>query len=383
LKDLSRHLFADTPPANWHLSEYNLKPIGSGPYAFDVAEIRPDGFISTYSLKVNPRYAGPAPQIARLGLRFFPNPTEMVKAFNAGAIDGFASLNPELLDEINRSYQLVTYPLPSYYATFFNQSQNPVLSDQTIRRALTNSIDRQALITKIFHGQATPAYGPLPARASQWQAGLPTLSAAPTSTPSLAEITNRLDLAGWKMGDNNVRSKTIRKTVVPLRFTLTVPQVPFLVATANELRATWTQLGVEVDLNILDPNDALTTIQNRDYQALLYGNILNPSLDLYAFWHSSQRFQPGLNLAIYSDRKTDQVLEAIRRELDPQKTRGELAQASDLIIGNYPAIFLYSPDYLFVASKGLFGATSTPLAEPADRLRQVTHWYVRTTRSLK
>ena len=28
---LPKHLFADTPPGNWHLSDYNLKPVGSGP----------------------------------------------------------------------------------------------------------------------------------------------------------------------------------------------------------------------------------------------------------------------------------------------------------------------------------------------------------------
>ena len=31
---LPKHLFANTPPGNWHLSDYNLKPIGSGPYEF-------------------------------------------------------------------------------------------------------------------------------------------------------------------------------------------------------------------------------------------------------------------------------------------------------------------------------------------------------------
>jgi peptide/nickel transport system substrate-binding protein len=31
---LPKHLFAETPPGNWHLSDYNLKPVGSGPYQF-------------------------------------------------------------------------------------------------------------------------------------------------------------------------------------------------------------------------------------------------------------------------------------------------------------------------------------------------------------
>ena len=46
-----KHLYADTPPGNWHLSDYNLKPVGSGPYQFLSYNKNSDGFISSYSLQ--------------------------------------------------------------------------------------------------------------------------------------------------------------------------------------------------------------------------------------------------------------------------------------------------------------------------------------------
>ncbi len=367
---LPQHLFGGTPPANWRLSDYNLKPIGSGPYAFDSAETQRDGFISAYHLKQNPAYAGRKPYIHNLTIRFFSTPNDMIKEFNSGYIDGFGSLDPELLGDINRSYQAVAYTLPSYYAVFLNQSQNPALADPAVRKALSESVDRMRLVSDIFRNEAFPAYGPVSMPAS--------------STPSLESISADLDKAGWKLGSDGVRAKTTgKKSSVPLRLTLTLPQIPFLSATAEELKTDWTKLGIGVDLRVLNSGDVMQTIANRDYQALVYGNIQDPEGDLYAFWPSSERFYPGLNLALYSNKKADQLLESIRRELDPQTRAKKLADLAQVIASDRPAVFLYSPAYIFVASKGVGGAFGHPIAEPSDRMRQAPEWYVRTARSFK
>ncbi len=368
---LPQHLFGETPPANWRLSEYNLKPVGSGPYVFDSADTQRDGFISAYRLKQNPAYAGRKPYVRNVVIRFFSSPNDMIKEFNSGSIDGFGSLDPELLGGINRSYKTVAYPLPSYYAVFLNQSQNPVLSDPVVRKALSDSADRARMVRDIFQDEASPAYGPVALD-------------APSSTPSLESIAASLDKAGWKLGEDGIRAKsTGKRSSVPLRLVLTLPQIPFLTATAEELKNDWTRLGAGVELRILSPQDALQAMANRDYQTLLYGNIQNPAGDLYAFWHSSERFYPGLNLALYSNKKADQLLESIRRELDPQKRAQKLSDLAALIGADRPAIFLYSPAYIFVMSKGVNGAEPRALTEPSDRLRQAPEWYVRTARSLK
>ncbi len=364
-----KHLFGETPPANWRFSEYNLKPIGSGPYVFESAEMRPDGFLAAYHLRSSKNYAGPKPFIRSLTVRFFPNPDSLVKAFNAGQIDGFGSLDPEMARGVNRSYQSFPFALPSYYAAFLNQSQNQILADPLVRKALSDSVDRKYLARDVFGGQAQPVDMPGPG--------------AVQNASSSEELAQALSKAGWLPGEDGVRAKTEKKSSVPLRFILTVPQVPFLLATAQRLQADWAKIGIRAELKELSVSDAFRSISNRDYQALLYGNIVSPPGDLYSFWHSSQRFYPGLNLALYSSRKADQLLEAMRRELDPVKRGDELATLELTISSDHPAVFLYSPAFLFVSRKGLWGVDPKNISEPSDLLRQIPAWYVRTARSFK
>jgi ABC-type transport system substrate-binding protein len=105
--------------------------------------------------------------------------------------------------------------------------------------------------------------------------------------------------------------------------------------------------------------------------------------DLYPFWHSSGRFAPGLNLAIYRNAQVDALLENLRRETDPEKRRSDMQAASAFIVNDEPAVFLFSANNLYVASKNVQGVTEGFLQNPADRLEQLPQWYVTTARRFK
>ena len=76
---LPKHLFADIPPANWRLSDYNLKPVGSGPYQFSSYEKRTDGFVSLYRLAPSGTYSGEKPLIDTFHVSFFSKRDDMIK----------------------------------------------------------------------------------------------------------------------------------------------------------------------------------------------------------------------------------------------------------------------------------------------------------------
>lgn len=367
---LPKHIFADTPPANWRLSEYNLKPVGSGPYKYESHSVLPSGFIRNYTLSENPAYIRGSPLIQEYEVRFFFKTEEVLKAFNAGEIDGFAGLEPETAAQISRSYQTLAFELPGYYAVFWNQSQNLAFKDAAVRKALSQAIDREELVRKIFGGRARAIWSPA--------------ATVVPETASPENIATLLDKAGWKTGENGIREKAVRNGKIALEFTLTLPDVPFLVKTAEELKTGWEKIGARVNLLPLKTQDlAAGPVKNREYQALLFGNILNPPGDLYAFWHSNERFYPGLNLALWSNSRADHLMEAIRREFDPAGRDAKLAELDGLIQSDYPAAFLYSPNYEMIATKDLRGVATGLVAEPADRFRNVNQWHLKTARALK
>jgi peptide/nickel transport system substrate-binding protein len=390
---LPKHIYGDTPPGNWRLSDYNLKPVGSGPYRFNSYGKGADGFISSYNLTAWDGTSGPHPLIGNFDFKFFNDENDLVQSFNNGQIDGFGDLSPSNLAEIDRPYHLFSWRTSSYYAVFLNQSKNLALQDPAVREALSVAVDRSTLVGQVFglnsnngasNGStagAVPDYGPIPPDAAYYAA-----PASSTISSGAASAESLLDNAGWTMSSSTgFRAKTIHGSVIPLTINLTVPQIDFLTNTANQLRAAWQAIGVQANITVDSPgNIAANEIKNRSYEALLFGNALGASSDLYSFWDSSQRFSPGLNLAILGDSTVDSPIEAARQTSSTVVTASNLAQAQTEIESDYPAVFLYSPDYLYAAGANVLGVTTTDLlTDPSDRFLDVTGWYLNTARVLK
>lgn len=375
---LPKHLFADVPAANWKLSDYNLKPVGSGPYKFSAYEKRPDGFINFYRLDGWNEYFGDKALIENFNIKFFAKADDLLKDFNFGQIDGLANLEPDSLAQIKRPHEIYSFYLPSYYGVFLNQSKSVPLKELAVRQALSWAVDKESLVKEALAGHGREAGGPIPKGTLYFDSNV-----AP-STPSLELASDTLDKAGWKMNSDGFREKTIKSSKIPLTLTLTVPQIAFLTKTADALKDSWDKVGFKINV-IAAPPEEITerSIKNRDYEMLLFGNVLGKNTDLFSFWHSSQRFYPGLNLALYNNKKVDSLIESVRQNLDEASRKAQFSDLQKLIIADYPAVFLYAPEYTFVAAKNLHGVEAGLIAEPSERFVTANKWYLKTARVLK
>ncbi|MBI4087680.1 MAG: hypothetical protein HY434_02510 [Candidatus Liptonbacteria bacterium] len=375
---LPKHLFSEIPPANWRLSDYNLKPVGAGPYKFSSYEKKPDGFIGLYRLEQWNDYPGEKPLIGNFTLKFFSDLQGVIGDFNSGQIDGIAGLEPDAVSQIKRPHETFSFYLPSYYAVFLNQSKSIPLKDLSVRRALSASVGRAGLVESALGGRGKPALGPIPAETPYFDESIS------SSTESIESLGDALDRAGWKMNDQGVREKTIKNTKLPLELNLTVPQITFLTKTAEVLAKTWQPLGFKININTPGLEEiAKNTITNRDYEMLVFGNVLNKNLDLFSFWHSSGRFNPGLNLALYNNKKADALIESIRLDSNEESRAKKLRDLQTIITSDYPAVFLYSPEYTYITTKNLQGVSAGLVADPSDRFVDAKQWYVKTARVLK
>jgi peptide/nickel transport system substrate-binding protein len=384
---LPKHLFADTPPGNWHLSDYNLKPVGSGPYQFASYDKNTNGFISSYQLTAWNGTIEAHPLIQNFNFDFFSDENALVQSFNNGTIDGFGNVTPADIAEITRPDGMYAWPTSAYYAVFFNQSVNLGLQDPAVREALSVAVDRNALVNAALGDNGTPEYGPIPQNAQYYNSAVATTlnSSTPSAASSTAFAETLLVNAGWTItGSSTFRSKTIGGVSIPLIVNLTVPQIDFLANTASYLQTAWQAIGVQVNVIPDSSNDIVNNlIPARNYESLLFGNVLGPSSDLYSFWDSSQDFAPGLNLSLYNNPKVDSLIERARQTPVGSSTAQELANAQADIVANYPAIFLYSPDYVYVTNNSTQGITTNLLTDPSDRFREIESWYLNTARVLK
>lgn len=378
LRVIPRHIFGNIPAANLRLSNYNLEPVGSGPYAFSRYEKRKDGFITDYVLEANPYYASTTPHFAVFRFKFFGNPAELFRAFNRFEISGFGGVSGPDLKSVTVGYDARYLDIPRYYALFFNTGLHPALKERDVREALARGTDRNAIIAGLFAGahRVSPVYGPL-------TSGMPGYDAEryASETYSPAEAQKLLDKAGWKLGSDGVREKMFGRSAVKLEFDLVVPQIQFLIDTANAVKAQWATIGVKMTPIVVTTQDiAANVLKTRNYQMLLFGNILDTNPDLFAFWHSSERFSPGLNLSVYENKAVDGLLESIRKDLNEESRGKNLAKLQELILNDRPAVFLFNPGYLYVTSKQLKGFPASTIPAPANRFDEATSWYFRTTR---
>jgi len=169
--------------------------------------------------------------------------------------------------------------------------------------------------------------------------------------------------------------------IIPLEFSLTTVDQPILKEVAKLLQRQWEALGARVEIKTVDStNFPEEIIRPRDYEMLLFGEVLGAIPDPFPFWHSSQKRDPGLNLAMYENKKCDKLLEEVRESLDENLRKEKLEGFQDILIEDAPAVFLYNPDYLYLVSKEIKGINTKTIVDPSKRFSGIEDWYIKTKR---
>lgn len=167
-----------------------------------------------------------------------------------------------------------------------------------------------------------------------------------------------------------------------LKITLVTIDQPLLIQTANLLKEQWKKIGLELEIKILESSslELKEMIRKKDYEALLYGEILNIPPDPFPFWHSSQKKEPGFNLANYQNKEADKILEKIRQTLDDKERKEKLENFQNILIEDAPVVFLFNPDFIYVVSKDIKGINQGLLENGPKRFSSVKNWYLKTKR---
>ena len=169
-----------------------------------------------------------------------------------------------------------------------------------------------------------------------------------------------------------------------LKFSLATVDQPMLIEAASLLKSQWENLGAEVELRTFDISTLeKEVIKPRNYEMLLFGEVLGAIPDPFPFWHSSQKKDPGLNLAGYENKECDKSLEEARQSLDEAKRKEKLENFQNLLIEDAPAVFLYSPDELYLVSKEIKGINAKIITNPSKRFVGIEDWYIRIKRVWK
>ena len=386
---LPKHLWNDVAAAEFPFNPLNTHPVGSGPYLILKSTVESTGAVTRYDLEPFRNYALGQAYLKRITFIFYNNEDTAMKAFNSRAVDALAGVMPADLSSLKRTdANLITVTLPRVFGVFFNQNHAPVLADASVRSALNAAVDKEAIVQAVLGGYGVALEGPLPPTLSEDIAPVTprplsaeVLEVATSTAPEAALLDDArviLEKGGWTFDE--IASIWKKKKDV-LSFILATADQPELVAAANQVVAQWRALGVDVKLQVYPISEFNTTVlRPRAYDAVLFGEVVGRSLDLFAFWHSSQRNDPGLNLAMYANSRADSLLSQARAETDTRTREKLYSQFAAIVEKDQPAVFLFAPQFLYIVPRELQGIELGALTAPSERFLNVSDWYFDTTR---
>ena len=364
------------------LNEANTNPIGSGPYLIKTVNKKSSGIIDSYELTAFNKFSLGEPYIKNITLYFYANEDELIKMLENGTVDQISSITPLNAENLKeRNYQVESAVLPRVFGLFFNQNQNQLFTSKVITRAINQVIDKDKIVYNVLLGYGVAIDDAIPPNMLAYQ------KLSNKSNLSREEILqnakNSLAKDGWKIGADGFLQKTFtekkKKVTKTLEFSISTGNAPELAKTAELIKEDLALVGIKVDIKTFEVGNLNQgVIRPRKYEALLFGQIINHEADLFAFWHSSQRKDPGLNVSLYTNAKVDKILEDAFITVDEASRIKKYAQFEEEIRKDMPAVFLYSPDFVYVVPNNLYGLSIKNIIVPRDRFLNVYSWYVET-----
>lgn len=353
-------------------SNHNINPIGSGPYQIKTITRDSKDIPVKYTLVPNKNFALGKPYIKNIYISIYSNQEELLRAFNKGDIDSIHGISPKQVSELKtNSKNILQYPLPRIFGIFLNPAKNSILSNLAVRQALDTAIPKDSLINDVLLGYGKVAKGPVPNEILKIENNDSTKNTSPKD--AALEI---LSKDGWKVGEDGILFKKTTKTNDRLVLSISTANIPELQEVANKITESWKQIGVDVNIKAYDQGDLnQSIIRPREFDTLLFGVVIKNVYDLYAFWHSSQRNDPGLNIAGYTNSNVDSYLEKLRENLNDSDKQKNLLNFSNTINKELPGIFLYSPNFIYIVPQNLSGPSPFSIGTPSERFSDIYKWY--------
>jgi peptide/nickel transport system substrate-binding protein len=374
---LPKHIWNGATADEFSFSSYNIEPIGSGPYEITKIKRNRSGIPIYYELESFSDYSLGEPYIDTLKFSFYTNEKDLLEAYQAGQIDSTNSLSAQNLNTLKNKDSAVAekISLPRIFGLFFNQNQAKVFLNKEVRTALDMTVDKDRIVAEVLNGYGQKIDSPLP---NGLIAKPEVISEIYNRDEAIQKAKEVLTKVGWKFNDtNNIWEKKISKSETQkLSFSISTSNTTDLKKVADILKEDWTLLGAEVEILTFDTSDLnQSVIGQRKYDALLFGEIINRSLDLFAFWHSSQR-NTGYNVAMYTNSKADDLLEEARQISDKEDRLKKYALFEKEIQNDIPAIFIYSPEFTYLLPQKIKGFKSGLINNRSERFEGIYNWYI-------
>jgi peptide/nickel transport system substrate-binding protein len=367
---LPSHRIAGTYAVDLPWAEFNLAPVGSGPFQVQDIESE-DGTIVSIVLEQFPDYYRAPPYLDRIQFRFYPSSRAALTAYEEGEVEGVAQVREDDLTRARESgaLNLFSAQIAENAMVFLNidRADVPFFREPEVRQALMHALDRERIIDEVLGGQALVSNSPI----------LPgTWAHSPDAyayryDPEQAGVL--LDETGWVTTTQTTGVRN--RGGDPLAFTLLTSNDPRREVVAEVIAEQWADIGVDVTVNSVSNAGIIEALENRDFQAALVHLRLAGDPDPYPFWHETQ-VDGGQNYTGFAHRRISEVTERARVTTSRNRREELYEEFQDLFAEQLPSLPLYVPVYTYGVDERINDVQIGPLMHPSDRFRTVLDWWI-------
>ena len=334
---LPKHILGDVPADELKTHSFNANPIGTGKYRF--AEWKPNEYVRITAFEGH--YEGP-PKIENIIFKVVPELENMLLQLRNGDVDVVLRVPAERFGELDALDTVRSYSLPDRLYSFIAWNQNHELfRSARVRRALTLAIPRKKLCEAAYDRHASVCNDPVWPALWAHKPDVEQFDYDPEAAAAL------LREEGWVDTDGD---GTLDKNGDPFRFELMTNRGNKVREdTVTFVQGYLKQIGIDVQLAIVESARFAKTFQSKEFQALMGGWGSALKMDLTGVWHSKSTIS---NIVSYANPEVDRLCEEAVREFDRTKAKALWWEAIDHIVRDQPYTFLFRPNMInFVSSR--------------------------------
>lgn len=279
-------------------------------------------------------YRHGAPKLDAVEVRGYPSLRAAWTAMMRGDIDMLHEVSSDAAHFVEAESSVLTYPFvrPFTYFVAFNM-RHPVLRRREVRQALSQAIDRPAMIRDAMNGRGEVADSPV--WKHHW--AYSTAQRAYQFNPEAATL--RLDAAGLSLPEQGSAGR------MPSRFRfkcLLFSNDSRFERIALVLQKQLYDIGVDMEIEPVQLNEMVTRVQKGDFDAFMLEVISGRSIGwTYRIWRSRPNPAPGKFNNGYT--AADTALERVRYAATENEIRSAVSEVQRVFYEDPPALFLAWP----------------------------------------
>jgi len=333
------HLFREGEDFNQHPIGRN--PIGTGPYRF----LRWDTGKEIVLVR-NEEYWGTKPHLKQLVYKIITDRTVALQVLKQKGLDYLGLLPIQWMKQtqgrrFEESFVKLKYYQPSYSYIGWN-NRRPLFADRRVRQAMTMLLDRELFVKKVLFGLGTVVSGTFYINSPEYNRAVVPYPYDPAAALEL------LKSAGWEDHDGD---GILDRDGRPFAFEFIISSGSKIgEQLATIMQENLKQAGICMQIHKLEWAVFLQRIDARNFDACTMGWSLGWESDPYQLWHSSMA-EKGSNFVGFQNDEADRIMEAARKEFNPETRRGLYHRFHEILHEEQPYTFLFTTEALQAVSR--------------------------------